>query len=429
LTEPILTWKKIKANRLMSPQGKAPTEAGGNRQNRLAIELRQTAGFLDSLTTCVAKCDLDGGIINCNSAFIQAAGLDREEVIFKKVYDLPWLAHSEKERTRIKDALTWAATGKRHSLESLFHLKDRGTVPFCVSINPVTDEIGQVIFLSFEAKELTEHLHSLEKLFPKDSYSARLKITEVNEKSRLRSEALQSRLQSEKLSSLGRLAAGVAHEINNPLTSIIGCSEYLTKDTRIAGKAREAVDIILNEARRSSQIVRNLLSFSRQSVPEKVVANLNDIIRAVLEIRKYGLRNKGIKVNLELMPELPSVKVDMNQLQQVILNIINNTVDAIEESGKGSLIVIRTFVKAGMVIGEIEDDGPGIPNDSFLRIFDPFFTTKGPGKGTGLGLSISYGIIREHGGEIEVNTAGGKGTKFSIGIPVYRPEKKGEKIT
>lgn len=184
------------------------------------------------------------------------------------------------------------------------------------------------------------------------------------------------------------------------------------------------MDIILNEARRSSQIVRNLLSFSRQSVPEKVVANLNDIIRAVLEIRKYGLRGKGIKVNLELMPELPSVKVDINQLQQVILNIINNTVDAIEESGKGSVIAIRTFIKDSIVIGEIEDDGPGIPNDTFLGIFDPFFTTKGPGKGTGLGLSISYGIIREHGGEIEVNTAGGKGTKFSIGMPVYRPEKK-----
>ena len=414
--------EKDKGKQIMAPRGKTTREPGKLR-NRLEMELRQTVGLLDSLTTCVAKCDPHGVIINCNSAFLQGTGLNREEVIFKKVYDLPWLTHSKEERTRIKDALTGALTGKKSSLESFFHVKDRGTEPFCVSINPLTDETGQVIFLSFEAKELTEHLDSLQKLFLKDNYSARLKISGVTEKNRLRSEALQARLQSEKLSSLGHLVAGVAHEINNPLTSIIGCSEYLAKDNQFTGKAREAVDIILNEARRSSQIVRNLLSFSRQSVPGKVVANLNDIVKAVLEIRKYGLRDKGIKVNLELMSELPPVKVDVNQLQQVILNLINNTVDVIEESGKGSQITIRTFVKDTMVIGEIEDDGPGIPNDTFLRIFDPFFTTKSPGKGTGLGLSISYGIIREHEGEIEVNTSLGKGTKFSIGVPVYKPER------
>ena len=414
--------EKDKGKQIMAPRGKT-TRDPRKLQNRLEMELRQTVGLLDSLTTCVAKCDPHGVIITCNSAFLQATGLNREEVIFKKVYELPWLTHSKKELTRIKDALTGALTDKKCSIESLFDVKGRGTVPFCVSINPVTNESEQVIFLSFEAKELTEHLDSLQRLFQKENYSARLKISETTEKNRLRSEVLQARLQSEKLSSLGHLVAGVAHEINNPLTSIIGCSEYLAKDNQLTGKTKEAVDIILNEARRSSQIVRNLLSFARQSVPEKVVTNINDIVRAVLEIRKYGLRDKGIKVNLELMPELPPVKVGVNQLQQVILNLINNTVDAIEESGKGSQITIRTFVKDTLVIGEIEDDGPGIPNDTFLRIFDPFFTTKSPGKGTGLGLSISYGIIREHGGEIEVNTSVGKGTKFSIGVPVYKPER------
>lgn len=389
--------EKDKGKQIMAPRGKT-TRDPRKLQNRLEMELRQTVGLLDSLTTCVAKCDPHGVIITCKSVFLQATDLNREEVIFKKVYELPWLTPSKKERTRIEDALTGALTGKKCSLESFFHVKGRGTVPFCVSINPVTNESGQVIFLSFEAKELTEHLDSLQKLFLKDNYSARLKISDVTEKNCLRSEVLQARLQSEKLSSLGRLVAGVAHEINNPLTSIIGCSEYLAKDNQLTGKTKEAVDIILNEARKSSQIVRNLLSFARQSAPEKVVANLNDIIRAVLEIRRYGLRDKGIKVNLELMTELPPAKMNVNQLQQVILNLINNTVDAISESGKGSQITIRTFVRDTLVIGEIEDDGPGISNDTFLRIFDPFFTTKSTGKGTGLGLSISYGIIREHGG-------------------------------
>ena len=392
--------------------------------NRLETELREAGELLDSLAVCVAKCDLNGVIITCNNAFIEACGLERKEVIFKRVYELPWLTHSEKEQARIKDALVEVLTGKKCHLESLFKVRQRGTAPFCVSINPVTEENGRVVFLTFEAKELTSHLDSLGKLLSKENYSARLKISDVTEKSRLRSEVLQARLQSEKLSSLGRLVAGVAHEINNPLTSIIGCSEYLAKDGQLTEKAKEAVDIILHEARRSSQIVRNLLSFSRQSLPEKVVADLNDIVRKVLKIRKYGLEDKGIKVNLELAPDLPHVKVDVNQLQQVVLNLINNTVDAIEESGKGSQITIRTFVKDALVIGEVEDDGPGIPGDVFLRIFDPFFTTKAPGKGTGLGLSISYGIIREHGGEIEVGTVRGEGTKFSFGLPVYRPERR-----
>ena len=395
----------------MTSRGKTTDELR-EWQSRIETELRETGRLLNSLVTCIAKCDTNGVIITCNSAFVQATGLDRQEVIFKKVYELPWLTYSKKEQGRIKNALTEALTGKRCSIDALFNVKDGGVVLFSVSINPVTDEeMGQVVFLSFEAREL------------KENYSARLKITDVTEKNRLRSEVLQGRLQSEKLSSLGHLVAGVAHEINNPLTSIIGCSEYLARDSQLTGKAKDAADIILNEARRSSQIVRNLLSFSRQSVPEKVWANLNDIVRAVLEIRNYGLRDKGIKVNLELMPDLPPAKVDVNQLQQVILNLINNTVDAIEESGKGSQITIRTFVKDALVICEVEDDGPGIPNDTFLRIFDPFFTTKSPGKGTGLGLSVSYGIIREHEGEIEVNTTVGEGTKFSIGLPVYRPER------
>lgn len=248
-------------------------------------------------------------------------------------------------------------------------------------------------------------------------------MDDITEKDNLENELFQARMQSEKLSSLGFLIAGLAHEINNPLTSIIGCAEYLVEELKLKGKTGDALDIILNEARRSGQIVKNLLDFSRQSVHEKVTINMNDIIKSVLEIRKYGLKDKSIKVELSLDEQLPYVTGDIIQLQQVILNLINNAVDAISDFDVGGKITIRTFEKHGSVIVQVIDDGPGIPDDVYVKIFDPFFTTKKTGKGTGMGLSISYGIIKEHKGRIETETEIGKGTVFTIILPVKKTKK------
>jgi len=248
-------------------------------------------------------------------------------------------------------------------------------------------------------------------------------MNDITEKDNLENELFQARMQSEKLSSLGFLIAGLAHEINNPLTSIIGCAEYLAEDLKLKGKNGDALDVILKESRRTGQIVKNLLAFSRQSVHEKVTINMNDIITSVLDIRKYGLKDKLIKVELDLDKSLSYITGDIIQLQQVILNLINNAVDAISDFEMGGKITIRTFEKDGSVIVQVIDNGPGIPDDIYVKIFDPFFTTKKTGKGTGMGLSISYGIIKEHNGRIETDTEINKGTTFTIILPVKKTKK------
>lgn len=244
-------------------------------------------------------------------------------------------------------------------------------------------------------------------------------MNDVTERTRLEAELFQTRMQSEKLASLGKLIAGVAHEINNPLTSIIGCSEFLLENCNLKDKALEAAEIIANEARKSGKIVKNLLAFARQSSPEKQPTNINELIRSVLSIRMYGLKDRGITVSLHLDDDIPLVDVDANQIQQVVLNMVNNSVDAICESGIGDRSSIRTFLTEDNSVAIIvEDNGPGIPEEIREKIFDPFFTTKEPGRGTGLGLSISYGIIKQHGGDIRFSPLSPSGVRFYITLPL-----------
>lgn len=165
--------------------------------------------------------------------------------------------------------------------------------------------------------------------------------------------------------------------------------------------------------------MKNFLTFARQSAPEKTTVNINEVITGVLGIRIHELKNRRIKAVLELCQEFQPVEGNVTQMQQVVLNLIDNAMDAIEESGVGDRITVRTCSEGGWVIMEIEDNGPGIPEEHLSKIFDPFFTTKQPGKGTGLGLSIAYGIIKKHGGTITVNTTAGSGTSFTVRLPLF----------
>lgn len=249
-------------------------------------------------------------------------------------------------------------------------------------------------------------------------------MNDITERTRLEAELFKTRMQSEKLASLGQLIAGVAHEINNPLTSVIGCSEYLLEDCDLKGNALEAAEIIADEARRSGKIVKSLLAFARQASPEKRPTDIGEVIRSVLGIRMYGLKDMGIMVSLHLDDNLPLVEVDVNQIQQVVLNLINNAVDAIMESGIGDRVAIRTFAQDNSAVMIIEDNGPGISEKIREKIFDPFFTTKEPGKGTGLGLSISYGIIKQHGGDIKFASLSPNGARFIVLLPISIPKER-----
>ena len=222
---------------------------------------------------------------------------------------------------------------------------------------------------------------------------------------------------SEKLSAVGEFVAGVAHELNNPLTALIGYAELLQM-SEVTDDDRSSLKRISSSAERCHKIVQSLLSFARQHPPERKLANVNALVEAVIEILIYELRTNNIKMEKELSPQLPRLLLDPHQIQQVFLNIVNNARQAIEAHRPGGLIRITTGVVGQQVRITFQDDGPGISQENLAKIFNPFFTTKPVGKGTGLGLSLSYGIIQEHGGSITAASKVGHGTTFIIELPI-----------
>lgn len=223
-------------------------------------------------------------------------------------------------------------------------------------------------------------------------------------------------LQSEKMAAVGQLISGVAHELNNPLTAILGYSQLLSGGDDVTSRGRDYVEKLYRQAQRTHRIVQNLLSFARQHKPERAPVRLNQVIEDTITLREYDLKLNNILLHRSLAPDLPPASGDSHQLQQVMLNILNNAVDAVLERGGRGEIWIETRAADGKLTVEITDSGAGVTDP--LRVFDPFFTTKAVGKGTGLGLSICYGIIKEHGGEIRVRNVPPRGACFTVTLPV-----------
>jgi two-component system NtrC family sensor kinase len=227
-------------------------------------------------------------------------------------------------------------------------------------------------------------------------------------------------LQSEKMAAVGQLISGVAHELNNPLTAILGYSQLLNSSNHVSPRGADYVEKLYKQAQRTHRIVQNLLSFARQHKPERLSVQPNQVVEDTLILREYDLKLNNVQVHRELDPDLPATPGDMHQLQQVFLNILNNAVDAILERSNSGEIWVRTAVDSNRLLVEFTDSGPGVKDPH--RVFDPFYTTKPVGKGTGLGLSICYGIIREHGGEIQVRNSPPRGATFSVWLPMLQAE-------
>jgi signal transduction histidine kinase len=227
---------------------------------------------------------------------------------------------------------------------------------------------------------------------------------------------LQAQLvQTEKLVSLGQLAAGAAHEINNPLTAILGYSDLLADDASLPEKPRAIAGKIRDQARRTKTLVGNLLSFARQVPAERTLLDLNTVVTNAVQLRALDLRNSGAKIELKLESVLPGVRGDGNQLMQVFFNIVNNAVDAMESHSGGGTLTIKTMRDRANVAILFSDTGPGIKEPH--RVFDPFYTTKPIGKGTGLGLSICFGIVQEHGGRVLCYNSQEGGAVFRVELP------------
>jgi two-component system NtrC family sensor kinase len=220
--------------------------------------------------------------------------------------------------------------------------------------------------------------------------------------------------ETERLAAVGELVAGVAHEVNNPLCTISAFAQLLERDGNLTAEQRESVEVISSETIRASQVLRDLLTFARRSESESATIQLNDLIERTMRLRGYELGRFGITADTCLASELPLVSGDPRQLQQVLLNLIMNAIQAMEPTGSGTLR-IHTRAEGDMVILEVTDSGPGIPAEARAHIFEPFFTTKHDG--TGLGLSVSYGIVTAHGGMISIPHSGPTGTTFRVSLP------------
>lgn len=294
----------------------------------------------------------------------------------------------------------------------------KGDMDYRIDIDS-KDEIG-LLANSFNsmAKELKQYKDKME------NWTRSLE-EEVQKKTAEIVRAQEQLINAEKLASLGRMAAGVAHELNSPLTGIVTFAHLMLKrlppeNTQDA----EDLKIIIDQAERCSKIVRGLLGFSRRTASEKASIDINILIENTLSMVRNQAKFYNIVFEVHLDRSIPLVHVDPNQIQQVFLNLLLNSADAMEEKGR-IIISSRMVVEDGNKFLELEfaDTGPGIPEEIRGRIFEPFFTTKPAGKGTGLGLSVSYGIIKKHDGQIVLKSEPGKGAIFIIRLPVVAGER------
>jgi len=230
----------------------------------------------------------------------------------------------------------------------------------------------------------------------------------------------QQVVQSERLAAMGAMIGGVAHELNNPLTSIMGVSELL-QDTETNEVSRKQLAMLQQQARRAAEIVQNLTYFSRPPAPGKSRINLVEVVERTLNLHAYSLRKNNITVDFLKDAGVPYALGDPHQLMQVFLNLIVNAEQAIRETRDKGTLRIRLGKGDNSVWVSLHDDGPGIPKESLASIFDPFYTTKRPGRGTGLGLSICKSVMKEHNGSVEANNSPEGGSVFTVTLPISGP--------
>ena len=342
--------------------------------------------ILNNTQSIIVVSDTVGLITYANERAAVAGGYDPQGMVGTALSDMV----AAESRDLFATAIIATSEGEQvESLDLPLQCADGRVVRYSITLSPMRDEQGNVASIIALMTDITD------------------------------ASLLQAKLiHSEKMAAVGQLVSGVAHEVNNPLTAIMGYADLLTSSSDIPAEARHDLAIILQEAQRTKQIVQNLLSFARQSAPYREPVNLNAVLARTMQLRQYDFVNHGVVVEENFDPNLPLVYGDPQQLQQVFLNVVNNAYDAVREVSRPPAVRISTSSADGLVEVQISDNGPGISMPD--RIFDPFFTTKGVGKGTGLGLSICYGIVREHGGEIAcVNHPDGNGATFLVRLPVH----------
>ena len=370
----------------------------------------QTA--LDGIQDCINIVDKDFKIIFMNEAASQRAGKKRQMLVGNKCYAELWKESSPCkscvtgkvfETGKPQQTITWeiGLDGKKFYLEKFAF--------------PIVDKDGKVEYAVEIFRDITER-----KLLEEDREQQRLELGKRVREIRHAYEELKSMqnqlLQAEKMASLGLLASGLAHELDTPLATISGYCELLAEDIHDE-RLLDRIKIISEQIIKCQKTIRNLLDFSRKSNCEKKLCNIHHLINNTLLLVEHRLKIHKINLHKTFDDRIPPLLVDGNQIQQVILNLVNNAVDALPQGGD-IFVETRLNMEAKSIEVVFEDNGIGISSEDQNRVFAPFFTTKEPGKGTGLGLSICNNIFSAHNGKIALESRIGNGTRFVVSLPI-----------
>ena len=348
-----------------------------------ARTVRKLESILDYSTDMIITTDLEGHITEANAAAERMLGYSKDRLIGSTYLGL----FSDGEDPELIEKVREAGSVANYSAS--FSRRDGSILSMLLNMSVLRDEEGREMGTVWLGRDIT----------------------------RLREMQLQLN-QAEKLSTIGRVISGVAHELNNPLSVVLGFAQLLSHRNDDLGHS-SYLDKITEAARRCRRIVGNLLSFSRAYRPKREPVTLNDVARNVFELKEYQLKLDNIEAELKLDPELPQTHLDRHQLEQVALNLVNNAQQALETvDGRKRQLTLKTEAVDDRVRLHVTDNGPGMSSSTARKVFDPFFTTKEEGHGTGLGLSVSYGIVKEHDGEIVVESRPGDGTTFTVDLPV-----------
>ena len=349
------------------------------------------ARLVESAFDAIFTVDHAGVITSANHSLEHACGKSREQLLGSPAVELV----DPRDRDLALQAFAEAMTGAPQRAQLRYTDWAGETATCSVTLTPLSegDRIAGSICI---VRDITEEVRITEQL-----------------------------MQQEKLAAVGELVSGVAHELNNPLASVMAFAQLLLNERDAAPTSREALEAIHHEAKRAAKIVANLLTFARQHQPERAVTDLNRVVGDTLELRRYSLRSAQVTVDVRLDPEMPPTMADAFQLQQVVLNLLANAEHALSSWSGERAVTVSTGHDDDVLKISVTDTGPGISPDHLSRVFNPFFTTKPVGEGTGLGLSISDGIVREHGGRIRAESIQGKGATFTIELPRAAPPVAG----
>ncbi|MGH7568937.1 MAG: hybrid sensor histidine kinase/response regulator [Gemmatimonadales bacterium] len=359
-------------------------------QETLARSEARYRNLFESISDAIATLDANGRFTTVNQAAEGISGYRREELVGQ------WFAPllPDDELPKVLEHFQRALAGESGLFETRFFRKD-GEIRHIAITYSTPQKYEEVLCL---IRDITDHRVLQEQL-----------------------------IQSEKMSAIGQLVSGVAHELNNPLAGIAAFAQLLLAEQRFPPDQRTAAETIYAESRRASRIVQNLLTFARQHKAEKVPTSVNQVLDDTLELRSYELRVRGIEIGREYDESLPDTLADAHQLQQVFINLITNAEQSMERApGRTHRLTVSSRRTGPTIRIEVEDTGPGIPANLLDRIFNPFFTTKPTGSGTGLGLSISLGIVRGHDGRIWAENTSPRGARFVVELPIVVARPSGD---